>query len=138
MLSTQFITWVNNDTATWTMKAAGMSADDDLEISARPISQEPMVGTFLSFPCLATHTRIVSHHEFGNIREFWWHRLGRSGIPCCDDHRLDPGVPEEGRDKHRMFVDLNLQVYFKLADDFHLRRSGELPHSSIYKRVSSK
>ncbi|KAI5831982.1 glycoside hydrolase family 16 protein [Schizophyllum commune Tattone D] len=37
-----YITWVNNGAAAWTIKAAGMGADDAVEISARPVPQEPM------------------------------------------------------------------------------------------------
>ncbi|KAK7462914.1 hypothetical protein VKT23_007494 [Stygiomarasmius scandens] len=37
-----FISWINNDKTAWTLKAAGMAADDRVEISARPVPQEPM------------------------------------------------------------------------------------------------
>ncbi|KAF5368856.1 hypothetical protein D9758_002859 [Tetrapyrgos nigripes] len=37
-----FISWINDDTLAWTIKASGMAADDRVEISARPIPQEPM------------------------------------------------------------------------------------------------
>ncbi|KAF9068692.1 beta-glucan synthesis-associated [Rhodocollybia butyracea] len=37
-----FITWIQNNTAAWSMNAAGMGADTKVNISARPVSQEPM------------------------------------------------------------------------------------------------
>jgi len=37
-----YITWVSDNKATWTLNAAGMGADDTVQISARPVSQEPM------------------------------------------------------------------------------------------------
>ncbi|KAJ6459006.1 beta-glucan synthesis-associated [Mycena sanguinolenta] len=37
-----YITWITNNAVTWTLNAAGMGADSQTGISARPISQEPM------------------------------------------------------------------------------------------------
>lgn len=37
-----YITWISNNQATWTLNAAGMGADPTVQISARPVSQEPM------------------------------------------------------------------------------------------------
>ncbi|KIK67788.1 glycoside hydrolase family 16 protein [Collybiopsis luxurians FD-317 M1] len=37
-----YITWVNSGTAAWTIEAGGLAADTTVEISARPIPQEPM------------------------------------------------------------------------------------------------
>ncbi|KAF5393140.1 hypothetical protein D9757_001304 [Collybiopsis confluens] len=37
-----YITWVSNGTRAWTIEAAGLGADTTVEISARPIPQEPM------------------------------------------------------------------------------------------------
>jgi beta-glucan synthesis-associated protein KRE6 len=42
-LDVQYITWINNGKPAWTLKAPGMAADTRVEISARPIPQEPMV-----------------------------------------------------------------------------------------------
>ena len=39
----QYISWVSNSELSWTLLAAGMGPDPLVEISARPISQEPMV-----------------------------------------------------------------------------------------------
>ena len=38
-----YITWVANNKTAWTMNAAGVGPDSAAQISARPISQEPMV-----------------------------------------------------------------------------------------------
>jgi hypothetical protein len=43
-----YITWVNNNVLAWTMMAGGMGPDDVVQISARPISQEPMVRPAIS------------------------------------------------------------------------------------------
>jgi len=37
-----YITWVMDSKPTWTIKAAGMATDTQVQISDRPISQEPM------------------------------------------------------------------------------------------------
>ena len=39
----QYITWVSNNKQSWTLNVAGLGADSRVEISARPVSQEPMV-----------------------------------------------------------------------------------------------
>jgi hypothetical protein len=39
----QYITWISNNKIAWTLNAAGMAADPTVQISARPVSQEPMV-----------------------------------------------------------------------------------------------
>ena len=39
----QYISWISDNKLTWTMKSGGVGADTAVEISARPISQEPMV-----------------------------------------------------------------------------------------------
>ncbi|KZT69160.1 glycoside hydrolase family 16 protein [Daedalea quercina L-15889] len=37
-----YITWINNNEKAWTIEAAGLGADSTVEISARPVPQEPM------------------------------------------------------------------------------------------------
>ncbi|OSX59472.1 glycoside hydrolase family 16 protein [Postia placenta MAD-698-R-SB12] len=37
-----YITWVSNNQVAWTLNGAGLAADSRVEISARPVSQEPM------------------------------------------------------------------------------------------------
>ncbi|KAF9531629.1 beta-glucan synthesis-associated [Crepidotus variabilis] len=37
-----YITWVSDNKISWSMKAAGMGADADVQVSARPVSEEPM------------------------------------------------------------------------------------------------
>lgn len=37
-----YITWINNNNAAWTLKGPGVGADTRVEISARPVPQEPM------------------------------------------------------------------------------------------------
>jgi len=43
LCDTQYISWVSDSKLAWTMLAAGVGVDPLVEISARPISQEPMV-----------------------------------------------------------------------------------------------
>lgn len=38
----QYITWVSDNKISWTLNVAGMAADSAVEISARPVPQEPM------------------------------------------------------------------------------------------------
>ncbi|KIY63440.1 glycoside hydrolase family 16 protein [Cylindrobasidium torrendii FP15055 ss-10] len=37
-----YISWINNDQLAWTIEAAGVGADDNVEISARPVPEEPL------------------------------------------------------------------------------------------------
>ncbi|KAJ7085400.1 beta-glucan synthesis-associated [Mycena belliarum] len=37
-----YISWINDDKIAWTINAAGLAADTQTEISARPVPQEPM------------------------------------------------------------------------------------------------
>ncbi|KAJ7740934.1 glycoside hydrolase family 16 protein [Mycena maculata] len=39
---TSYISWISDDTLAWTIKAAGLAADPQTEIAARPVPQEPM------------------------------------------------------------------------------------------------
>ena len=43
LYSLQYISWVSDSNLAWTILAAGMGPDPLVEISARPIPQEPMV-----------------------------------------------------------------------------------------------
>lgn len=50
----RYIGWISDDKLTWQLNAAGMAADPVVEISARPIPQEPLVSSetfsfFMSF-----------------------------------------------------------------------------------------
>ena len=49
----QYITWISSNQTAWTLKAAGLGADPSVQISARPVAEEPMVCVFrtLSGPC---------------------------------------------------------------------------------------
>jgi len=52
-----------------------MAADPLVQISARPVPQEPMVG-FYDTQCQVAHPRpVVLDHELGDIREFRGHRF---------------------------------------------------------------
>ena len=39
----QYITWLSDNKPAWTIRAGGVGADNMVDISARPVSQEPMV-----------------------------------------------------------------------------------------------
>lgn len=41
-----YIAWVSNNQLAWTMMAGGVGPDDTVQISGRPIPQEPMVRVF--------------------------------------------------------------------------------------------
>ncbi|KAG7095457.1 hypothetical protein E1B28_006198 [Marasmius oreades] len=43
-----YISWMSNNRLSWTIKGSGLAADENVKISARPISQEPMVLTISS------------------------------------------------------------------------------------------
>jgi len=39
----QYISWFSDNQPSWTLNAAGVGPDAGVEISARPVPQEPMV-----------------------------------------------------------------------------------------------
>jgi hypothetical protein len=39
----QYVSWINDNAIAWTLKSGGVAADTLVEISARPVPQEPMV-----------------------------------------------------------------------------------------------
>lgn len=43
LTSSQYISWVADGKMSWTINAAGLGPDPTVEISARPVPQEPMV-----------------------------------------------------------------------------------------------
>lgn len=43
-VSQKYITWVSDNKVSWTLNAPGVGPDPSVEISARQVSQEPMVG----------------------------------------------------------------------------------------------
>jgi len=47
----QYISWVSDSKLAWTMLAAGVGSDPLVEISARPVSQEPMVRSVCVYFC---------------------------------------------------------------------------------------
>ena len=52
-----------------------MAADPLVQISARPVPQEPMV-SFFDTQCRVAHLQpVVLDHELGVIEEFWGHRF---------------------------------------------------------------
>ena len=40
----KYITWVSDNKVSWTLNAPGVGPDPTVDISARQVSQEPMVG----------------------------------------------------------------------------------------------
>lgn len=38
-----YVTWVSDNKTSWTLNVAGMAADSLVEISDRPVPQEPLV-----------------------------------------------------------------------------------------------
>ena len=42
----KYITWISDNKISWTFKGPGMGPDPSVQISARPVSQEPMVTPF--------------------------------------------------------------------------------------------
>lgn len=71
----QYITWVARNTTAWTVYADGVGADDTVEISARPIPQEPMVSpspspfSIFQSPTTATyaHTLFCMQYILANL-----------------------------------------------------------------------
>lgn len=58
----QYITWINDGKTAWTMTGKGMAADPAVEISARPIPQEPMVSVICSvMPSYVRSTSLRAH-----------------------------------------------------------------------------
>jgi Beta-glucan synthesis-associated protein SKN1/KRE6/Sbg1 len=69
-----YITWINDGKKAWTIYAGGVAADPRVEISARPVPQEPMVRLYLS-----PHVSISgSHHRCLPINQYILANLGFS------------------------------------------------------------
>jgi len=72
-----------------------MAADPRVEISARPVPQEPMVCGVLLFSAQGPHYVIVPHYESRDVTEL---RICGLGTPCVSiDHacRLDTCLPTQ-------------------------------------------
>lgn len=67
----QYITWVSDGKPSWTLNAAGIAADPSVEISARPVPQEPMV--ILAYFHDARMLRLIKtvhHNKPRHVEEF--------------------------------------------------------------------
>jgi hypothetical protein len=49
--SLQYIAWISDNKLAWTLMAPGVGADAAVQISARPIPEEPMVSLSLMMSC---------------------------------------------------------------------------------------
>lgn len=68
----QYITWISNNQTAWTLKAAGMGPDPSVQISARPVAQEPMVCALtLILQGCANFSILVSYSESRDVDKFW-------------------------------------------------------------------
>lgn len=116
----QYITWVSDGKPSWTLNAAGMAADPSVEISARPVPQEPMVilpGRPWSINADATST--VHHNEPGHVKELRQHWLRTSCLPEPHAGRLRAGLP--GHQPHQ-----------------HWMQPSRLPNWGLYQQVRPK
>ena len=99
----QYITWISDNTVSWTLNAAGMAADTTVEIGPRPVSQEPMVRPPKKKQRSSRLTdRTVFGRELGHVRGLFDHRLCRFGFPGTHARGLHTGVPAKGQDQHRV------------------------------------
>lgn len=98
-----YITWISNNKASWTINAAGVGADETVNISARPVPQEPMVSWLSStvFSAGLTQSIIVLDHEPGHLRELRHSRRRESQVPGTHDGRLDQSLPTTQRPERR-------------------------------------
>ncbi|KAF5371684.1 hypothetical protein D9758_003399 [Tetrapyrgos nigripes] len=80
-----YISWINDNKVAWTIKAGGMDADSRVEISARPVPQEPMyllvnLGMSENFG-----TVDLQHMQFPTIMSVDWIRVYQ------DPHNINIG-----------------------------------------------
>jgi len=84
-----YITWIANDVPAWTMNGAGMAADSRVNISARPVPQEPMY--IIANLGMSTNFGPVdmAHLTFPAIMLIDWIRVyqprGKKNIGCDPD-----------------------------------------------------
>lgn len=62
----QYISWVSDSKLAWTILSTGMGPDPLVEISARPVSQEPMVCSIR-----ATRSGLSAKHNFSILSLTW-------------------------------------------------------------------
>ena len=67
----QYITWIAGNTTSWTVLSAGVGADSTVEISQRPISQEPMVCRLGTRMLPALKRLQVRYRQRGHVTQFW-------------------------------------------------------------------
>jgi beta-glucanase (GH16 family) len=71
-----YISWISDDKVAWTIKAAGLAADPQTEIAARPIPQEPMyilanLGMSTNFGAVdLTHLTFPTTLKFDYVRVY--------------------------------------------------------------------
>lgn len=94
-----YMAWISDGQLAWRLNVAGMSADNVVEISDRPVPQEPMVSThvfmlfFMRVLITSTPATLVFDHELGYFRELRVRRLRQPCIPVDASCRLDSCVP---------------------------------------------
>ena len=85
-----YITWISNNKASWTINAGGLGADEAVNISARPVSQEPMVINLHWYSDVAlTYFFSVLDHESGYLGELRHTRRREPQVPGPHVRRLD-------------------------------------------------
>lgn len=66
----QYISWVADGMLSWSLNVAGMAADPTVDISARPVPQEPMVNFLqIVFANVPSHRSLlkVHHRQLGHV-----------------------------------------------------------------------
>lgn len=58
----KYISWVSNGQPAWTLKASGVGPDNEVQISARPVPQEPMVCSLSLRTSTSYECSSVYHH----------------------------------------------------------------------------
>lgn len=104
-----YVTWLNSGTKAWTLRSDAMVADPLVEISERPIPQEPLVSQATDLlPRYRVHSPsrtdkiclTVRDHELGHLRGLRTDRLGEHAVPWYFERRLRSYLPAQERCQH--------------------------------------
>lgn len=98
----QYITWLSDNKSVWTIRAGGLGQNENVQISARPVPQEPMVSLdYRSFPSRPIISPAFDHQP-RNVEKLWPNRLCASHFPKPSPRRLYSSLSKTERYQHRL------------------------------------
>jgi hypothetical protein len=82
----KYITWISDDKVSWTFKGPGMGPDPSVQVSARPVSQEPMVAPFSKSNSNVNPYSAVPGRKLGHVSKLRTDRSYTSNVPSAHEN----------------------------------------------------